>query len=298
MLDCEQALELLSAKIDRALTAEESAALEEHLAACPACRALLADLESLHAELPRLAAQPPAGLKDDIMAAVRQAKVTPFQGKQKQWRWRSLASLAAVLVLVFAGGSALRQWDGAASRTEQLPAAGEELRSDAARDTAAPAVAAAAPNAQSTGSAEEKIGRNLEDADQPAVQVYTGQQQVESTAPPATSAPAQEIAPAEERVNPTGLTTSPNSMGLTRDEALKKLALFLGWAEDSLTADSSGVLTGPNEDGVARTITCTGLNEAGTGWLCQVEEITPGADGTASCAAYTVPLDGSEITQP
>ena len=58
MLDCDQALELLSAKIDGALTAEESAALEEHLAACPACRALLADFESLHTELPRLAAQP------------------------------------------------------------------------------------------------------------------------------------------------------------------------------------------------------------------------------------------------
>ena len=33
MLDCEQALDLISAKLDGALTAEESAALEEHLAA-------------------------------------------------------------------------------------------------------------------------------------------------------------------------------------------------------------------------------------------------------------------------
>lgn len=308
MLDCDQALELLSAKIDGALTAEESAALEEHLAACPACRALLADFESLHTELPRLAAQPPAGLKDDIMAAVRQSKVTPFQGKQKQWRWRSLASLAAVLVLVFVGGSALRQWDGAASRAGQVPAAGGEPASNAAQDTTAPAVAAATPDAQLAGGTEEKAGRNLEDADEPSIQVYTEQQQVESTAPPATSAPTQEIAPAEgnspdpgppeERVNPTGLTITPDSMELTQAQALEKLALYLGWAVDGLTADSSGVLTGPNEDGVTRTITCTGLNEAGTGWVCQVEEIHPGTDGTASCATYTVPLDGSEITQP
>lgn len=308
MLDCDQALELLSAEIDGALTAEESAALEEHLAACPACRALLADFESLHTELPRLAAQPPAGLKDDIMAAVRQSKVTPFQGKQKQWRWRSLASLAAVLVLVFVGGNALRQWDGAASRAEQVPAAGGELASNAAQDTTAPAVAAATPNTQLAGGTEEKAGRNLEDTDQPSVQVYTEQQQVESTTPPATSAPTQEIAPAEgsgtgtslpeERVNPTGLTITPDSMGLTQAQALERLALYLGWAADSLTADSSGVLTGPNEDGITRTITCTGLNEAGTGWVCQVEEIHPGADGTAGCATYTVPLDGSEITQP
>ena len=99
-------------------------------------------------------------------------------------------------------------------------------------------------------------------------------------------------------MNPTGLTITPDSMELTQAQALEKLALYLGWAVDGLTADNSGVLTGPNEDGVTRTITCTGLNEAGTGWVCQVEEIHPGADGTASCATYTVPLDGSEITQP
>lgn len=93
MLDCEQALDLISAKLDGALTAEESAALEEHLAACPGMPALLADFEELHLELPKLAAQPPADLKDNIMAEVRRSKVTPFQGKKKQWRWRSLASL-------------------------------------------------------------------------------------------------------------------------------------------------------------------------------------------------------------
>ena len=58
------------------------------------------------------------------------------------------------------------------------------------------------------------------------------------------------------------------------------------------------MLTGPSDDGVKRTITCIGLNEAGTGWVCQVEEISSEPDGTASCATYTVLLDGSEITQP
>ena len=36
MLDCDQALELISAKIDNELTPQEEAALAEHLAACPA----------------------------------------------------------------------------------------------------------------------------------------------------------------------------------------------------------------------------------------------------------------------
>ncbi len=44
MLTCEQALELISAQLDGALTAEEAGALDEHLAQCPACRALRADL--------------------------------------------------------------------------------------------------------------------------------------------------------------------------------------------------------------------------------------------------------------
>lgn len=312
MLDCEQALELISARLDGPLTAEESAALEEHLAACPACRALQADLEELHVELPKLAAQPPAGLKDDIMAAVRQSKVTPFQGKKKQWRWRSLASLAAVLVLVFVGSSAMRQWEGAVSRVEQAPAAGDSLdrttQGDVAENTS-PAPAAVTPDTQTQTDGTEKVGRNLEDSGKPFVQGQTVEkQETESTTPPATPAPVPSATPSaqtgtytvepEQRIETTGLNLNTASATLTQDEALKKLALYLGWAKDSLTADSSGVLTGPSDDGVTRTITYVGLNEAGTGFVCQVEESTPGADGTVSCTTYTVSLDGSEITQP
>ena len=78
MLTCEQALELISAQLDGALTAEEAGALDEHLAQCPACRALRADLSTLHQLLPTLAEEPPAGLKDDIMKAVHASKCTPF----------------------------------------------------------------------------------------------------------------------------------------------------------------------------------------------------------------------------
>lgn len=308
MLDCEQALDLISAKLDGALTAEESAALEEHLAACPACRALLADFEELHLELPKLAAQPPTDLKDNIMAEVRRSKVTPFQGKKKQWRWRSLASLAAVLVLVFVGSSAMRQWDGAASRVEQAPAAGADVVT--AQNTGTPTPAAVTPDAQPQVSAEaDKGSRNLEDNGEPPVQGKTGETQApEGTVPPATPAPLPSAVPSaqpntytvapEQRIETTGLDINSIGTELTQAQAVEKLALHLGWAANSLTADSSGVLTGPSDDGVKRTITCIGLNEAGTGWVCQVEEISSGPDGTASCATYTVLLDGSEITQP
>ena len=60
MLTCEQALELISAQLDGALTAEEAGALDEHLAQCPACRALRADLSTLHQLLPTLAEEPPS----------------------------------------------------------------------------------------------------------------------------------------------------------------------------------------------------------------------------------------------
>ena len=32
--------------------------------------------------------------------------------------------------------------------------------------------------------------------------------------------------------------------------------------------------------------------------LCQLEQVSPGSGGDASCTGYTVPLDGGAITQP
>ena len=148
MLDCDQALELISAKVDDALTAAESAALEEHLAACGACRALLADFEAMHQALPKLAAAPPAELKDKVMASIHQGKVTSFPARRTQWRWRSLASLAAVLVLVVVGSYTVRTGllggnSGNADLEAQAPAAaaaGGEVRqlpeSQSVQDTA------------------------------------------------------------------------------------------------------------------------------------------------------------------
>ena len=126
MTDCERALELISQQLDGPLAAEDAAWLAAHLDACPDCRALQADLAALHQQLPLLAAQPPAELKGSVMDAVHACKVTLFQGKKRQWRWKSLASLAAVLALVFVGGYGMRQWD--AGQTV-APAAGGDAPS-------------------------------------------------------------------------------------------------------------------------------------------------------------------------
>ena len=93
-----------------------------------------------------------------------------------------------------------------------------------------------------------------------------------------------------------GFTTGSS---LTKEEALRKLAAWLGWNADELTVSADGTMTGPTgADGTTTKLICAGLNESGTGWLCQLEQVTPGPDGTASCTGYTVPLDGGDITQP
>ena len=78
MTDCDRALELISAGLDGVLTPEEKDWLEKHLEHCPACRALDADLASLHQLLPTLAPEPPAELKERVMDAVRAEKTVPF----------------------------------------------------------------------------------------------------------------------------------------------------------------------------------------------------------------------------
>src|SRR5438105_4002484 len=60
-MDCEQALALISARIDRELEPADRARLEQHLADCPACRATadafaLQDEELRHTFAPRRAA--------------------------------------------------------------------------------------------------------------------------------------------------------------------------------------------------------------------------------------------------
>ena len=108
MTDCDRALELISAGLDGVLTPEEKDWLEKHLEHCPACRALDADLASLHQLLPTLAPEPPAELKERIMDAVRAEKTVPFpaQGQKKPRRWKAWVSVAAVAALVFLGGRA------------------------------------------------------------------------------------------------------------------------------------------------------------------------------------------------
>ncbi len=98
-MKCENAFELISASLDGELTAAEETQLREHLAHCPACRALQTELAGLQAatqaELETVA--PPelkANILDDLPA---QTKST---GKVVYWkRWGAMAAAIALVAL-------------------------------------------------------------------------------------------------------------------------------------------------------------------------------------------------------
>lgn len=94
-MDCENALELLSAALDGELTAQQQAQLDEHLAQCPSCRALQAELAGLHEACAQLDVAAPEGLKEQIMAHL------PGQSaKNGAVYWRRWGAMAAAIALV------------------------------------------------------------------------------------------------------------------------------------------------------------------------------------------------------
>ena len=319
MLSCDQALELISARLDGPLSREESKELEEHLSACPACRALSDELALLHRELPTLAAQPPAGLKEGVMDQIRAAKVTPFQSKKSRWRWRSLASLAAVAVLALVAAGAMDQWreHGMLGSQQNAVAPAAEVLTDQTGNESGQTAPSSMPTeenqAEIAAISPADQGAETESKNEQSSRSVAGASQEETTPEPAPSQPAggggvsayrgdgldhRSMDPSQPTVD-AFTSAAATEQGLTQSQALLKLAAWLGWDTGTLTVDESGMVAGPTAaDGTTSRLICAGLNEAGTGWLCQLEQVTPGPDGTASCVTYTVSLDGSHITQP
>ena len=290
MTDCDRALELISAGLDGALTPEEKDWLEKHLEHCPACRALDADLASLHQLLPTLAPEPPAELKERIMDAVRAEKTVPFPapGQKKPRRWKAWVSVAAVAALVFlggraalpalnSGGASLPAAAGAPAGTE-LPAADAAQAPEAALQEApaAEVPASKAPSAEAPASqapaAEQPSGEaSSAEAASPRAGSKTsgGTGSTERTAEPGDTGPETDTAGREAGI--TTMMINPAAAQLDEAGALEALLSHLGLTE---------------ADGVG--FSSLGLSEDGTAWRFQRTE-----DGTV----YAVPLDGGEITQ-
>ena len=99
-MNCENALELMNRELDEALTAEESAALQAHLDACPDCRETWRQLHKLDALLQESELEPPAALHDGVMRAIRQEQRKPRRA------WLPAAAIAAAAALVLLAGKA------------------------------------------------------------------------------------------------------------------------------------------------------------------------------------------------
>lgn len=97
-MNCDKYLELLSVRLDGALTEAEERELETHLESCPVCRAAgaqLAALQSAFAELEDISA--PEGFTQDVMDHIRELEKTVPLFRRP--RFKALAGLAACAVL-------------------------------------------------------------------------------------------------------------------------------------------------------------------------------------------------------
>lgn len=97
-MSCEKYLDLISARLDGELTAQEQTDLTAHLQTCPACRAIAGELEGMHSALTALGQVPaPAALSQTVMTRI---KAEQRQNNRRR-AVRRLSGLAACLLLCF-----------------------------------------------------------------------------------------------------------------------------------------------------------------------------------------------------
>ena len=107
-------IELISARLDGGLTARQEARLNEHLAACPVCRALAEDKPPSMRRCPSWRWSPcgPGGERDGPHQAKRPPSPIPFPAEQAKRtpdrKWRAWGATAAVLAVVLLSAAALR----------------------------------------------------------------------------------------------------------------------------------------------------------------------------------------------
>lgn len=167
MKDCAVYWDLMSAGLDGALTPEERTRLDAHLAQCPECRELLAQLEQMGTDLGGIE-QPGPGFAGAVMAEVaRTEQEIPFtnlpqnreankRAKERVGQWwkpiRTWGAIAACFLLILGLGRMIGviglhgNSSGSAPAGEQMLMEGAEtpMEAETAEDTAAPAEAPAA----------------------------------------------------------------------------------------------------------------------------------------------------------
>lgn len=116
MRTCDEILEWLSAALDGQLTDEEQTELDGHLAHCPACSALFAELNTLHTATAQLEEVPaPDGFVQRVMAQIaaestqeKTGNIIPFPAKKKSRApWKGWTATAAAVAIVALGAISL-----------------------------------------------------------------------------------------------------------------------------------------------------------------------------------------------
>lgn len=102
-MNCDTALEMMSAMLDGELTQEESEQLQAHLAACESCRAVYAELAAIDSAVAADQAEPPEALHDAVMAAICTGQNRKKTGKIRTWLVIGIAAAAALTLAVLSG---------------------------------------------------------------------------------------------------------------------------------------------------------------------------------------------------
>ena len=103
---CEEAMELLSAKLDGELDPQTDAALSRHLQTCEDCRRVWAAYCEIDAGIAALEAEPSAELYQGVMEIIRTAPaVKPAKKRRPMWGVGTAVAAAAVLFLLIGTGT-------------------------------------------------------------------------------------------------------------------------------------------------------------------------------------------------
>ncbi|MHB8839779.1 MAG: zf-HC2 domain-containing protein [Gemmatimonadaceae bacterium] len=121
-IPCDDALVLVSDRLDGTLSDTQRAQLDAHLASCADCRTVAAELEKIHAEAAALPTLTPSrDLWSGIEARIEAPVVSLPSHRRPLARWssRQVVAAAAVLMAVTAGGT----WFVAVRSNEAAPPA-------------------------------------------------------------------------------------------------------------------------------------------------------------------------------
>ena len=101
-MNCDKALEVLSAELDGMLGEAEHAELQAHLAQCADCRRVYETLRDVDAMLPETQLEPPRALHDAVMREVR----ADAAKRQQKKRWVPVAVIGAAAAAAWLHGTA------------------------------------------------------------------------------------------------------------------------------------------------------------------------------------------------